>query len=295
MSNPKARDPARWLIRRAARKAPPALAERLEEEWLADLATRSGTFERLRLGVGCCWATQVIAREFAAPKVLAGSTTTGNETMTAYATHDFSFFSRRSATFVAIIALHVVLAYVLMTGLARGIVRIVAPPMIGGLIDPLPTKPTPPPPANPHFDPPKIDLGQIQVVINDPPTDDGGTIQATGPGPIVDLLPPQTPLRGVNRVLGGPGKAFPATGDFYPASAIREGVTGAAIVRTCVDARGRLTSDPTLDQSSGSASLDGGALKLARAGSGHYRPTTEDGQPVSSCYPFRVTFTLHDK
>jgi hypothetical protein len=56
---------------------------------------------------------------------------------------------------------------------------------------------------------------------------------------------------------------------------------------------GRLTGEPSVAQSSGSVRLDDGALKLARAGSGHYRATTEDGRAVDSCYPFRITFALN--
>jgi TonB family protein len=67
---------------------------------------------------------------------------------------------------------------------------------------------------------------------------------------------------------------------------------GAATVQVCVDARGRLTADPTVLQGTGSTRLDEGALKLARAGSGHYRASTADGQPVNSCYPFRIRFQL---
>jgi TonB family protein len=96
----------------------------------------------------------------------------------------------------------------------------------------------------------------------------------------------------VNRVMGGPGKNFPNTDDYYPPAMIRQGVTGSTTVRVCTDDRGRLTGDPTLVQTSGSAGLDQGALKLARAGSGHYRASTEDGRAVSSCYPFRVTFAM---
>jgi TonB family protein len=67
---------------------------------------------------------------------------------------------------------------------------------------------------------------------------------------------------------------------------------GNVTVQVCVDGKGRLTSDPTTLQSAGSPRLDEGALKLARAGSGHYRATTEDGQPVNSCYPLRIRFEL---
>ena len=60
---------AHRLIHRAARRAPDSLAERLEEEWLADLAEQHGQLSRLRFGLGCCWATHVIAREQGVAKV----------------------------------------------------------------------------------------------------------------------------------------------------------------------------------------------------------------------------------
>lgn len=40
--------------------------------------------------------------------------------------------------------------------------------------------------------------------------------------------------------------------------------------------------------------LDEGALRLAKAGPGHYGATTEGGRPVNSCYPFRIRFDLRN-
>src|SRR5215471_13974964 len=93
---------ARWLIQQAARTAPPSLSERLEEEWLADLQERRKPIDRLRLAVGCCWATRVIAYEHGGAKVPAAATatTTGSRTMTAYVQHQNPFFSPRSAAVV---------------------------------------------------------------------------------------------------------------------------------------------------------------------------------------------------
>ncbi|MDP9009455.1 MAG: TonB family protein [Pseudomonadota bacterium] len=101
-----------------------------------------------------------------------------------------------------------------------------------------------------------------------------------------------TPTHEVARVAGGPGAGFPDTADFYPSLSIHLGEEGISTVRVCVDPKGRLTSVPMTVKSSGNARLDEGALKLARAGSGHYRPTAEDGQLVNSCYPFGVRFQL---
>jgi TonB family protein len=123
------------------------------------------------------------------------------------------------------------------------------------------------------------------------PPDGGGEVIARTPpvGPtLVEVQPPHV----VSRVPGGPGIGFPATEDFYPSAAKRLEEQGIATVSVCVDAHGRLTSDPTTVQSSGNAKLDAGALQLAKAGSGHYRPSTEDGRPVDGCYSFRVRFQL---
>jgi TonB family protein len=93
-------------------------------------------------------------------------------------------------------------------------------------------------------------------------------------------------------LVGGPGTGFPETADFYPSPSISLGEEGMTTVNVCVDRKGRLTSEPTAMKGSGSVRLDEAALKLARAGSGHFRATTEDGQPVNSCYPFAVRFQL---
>ncbi len=99
--------------------------------------------------------------------------------------------------------------------------------------------------------------------------------------------PPLTPPAEVKRVLGQPGAGFPNTADFYPSQSIRLEEKGVATVRACVDAAGRLTAAPTIVQSTGKGRLDEAALKLARAGSGHYRATTENGQPVNLLLRFR--------
>jgi TonB family protein len=113
-----------------------------------------------------------------------------------------------------------------------------------------------------------------------------------------DPLPPEFPYSPppqptpVKRVPGGPGSGFPSTADFYPPLSRSVGETGVTAVQVCVDAHGRLTADPKIWESSGSARLDAGALALAMAGSGHYRSTTEDGQPVTACYRYRIRFAL---
>lgn len=85
---------------------------------------------------------------------------------------------------------------------------------------------------------------------------------------------------------------FPTTNDFYPSTSIYREEEGAATVEACIDGKGRRTSDPKIIESTRSPRLDEAALKLAKAGSGHYQATTEDGRPVDSCYAFRIRFSL---
>ncbi len=213
--------------------------------------------------------------------------------MAAYAQHDFSFLSRRTTAFVLIIGLHAVIIYGFASGLVPQVVKKVTLPMIA-IVTPVVPRPKDPPPrfTQPTLSQPPIDIDQPLVP---PVIDDDPPIRKDVTTDLVDAGPPQVPTglaKAVNRVLGGPGRAFPNTEDYYPPTQIRMGTTGIATVQVCTDEEGRLTAAPTLAQTSGSAGLDQGALRLAKAGSGHYRATMEDGRPVSSCYPFRIKFDM---
>ncbi|HKS90332.1 MAG TPA: energy transducer TonB [Tepidiformaceae bacterium] len=281
---------AQRLICHAARNAPPPLAERLEEEWLADLATRRGQVTRVLFGLGCCWATNVIAREHCALNVSAATAATGSTTMTTQVLPNLTFLPRHTTVLIAIVGLHVAIIYAFATGLAH---RLIEPqtPMIADVLRDIRKAPTPAPP--PTFNPShlKIDpMPEPQIIVD---VDRGEAIRDVVMPPIADPLRPQRPTPPpVKRVLGGPGKGFPATDDYYPAASIRLGEQGSAAIRVCVDPSGKLTAEPQVMKSSGSSRLDEGAIKLAKAGSGHYRATTENGTPVSSCYGYLITFNL---
>lgn len=280
---------ARWLIAIAAGSAPPALAERLEEEWLAALAERGGPVARLRLALGCCWATGVIAREHAGAAVFVATSPSGAKLLDALSRREPSFLPRRTAAFLVIVGVHVLVIGALAAGLAPTVIPHHDPGTTVDFTYEHPSAAPPPPVPRPNFSPPVIDMPPPAVPIDAVP-DDGAIRAITGEPPRVPPPPQPAPVR----IDGGPGAGFPATDDFYPAAARRLGEKGIATVRVCVDPQGRLSADPVIAQSSGSARLDDGALKLARSGSGHYRATTEDGRPVSACYAFRIRFQFRD-
>lgn len=282
---------ARYLVRCAARKAPPGLATRLEEEWLADLMTRRGALARVRFGLGCCWATRVIAREFGSAAVAAGSSASGQRLLVAYGGLDFSRFSRRTVALIVIVCLHVAVFYVYLTDFARPAAPISPRDITGEFLYQPPDVARPVPLPAPSFSTPtQVSLPKPDISLSFP-VDPNTTVVAPPSHAVPMPIPPPQEAR---LVLGGPGIGFPTTEDYYPAVSRRLGETGAAAVRVCVGPAGSLTSNPTILQSSGSAQLDAGALRLARAGSGHYRPSTENGRPVSACYAFRIKFQLED-
>lgn len=272
------------LIQHAARKAPAALSERLEEEWLADLEGRHGGFARLRFALGCLWATRVIALELAAPVRAAAATGTA----TLLDAPGAALFSRRTTVAALIGILHVLVIVGLASGIASEVLQPVSPPLVVDFMPKAPQHPAPPPPSAPAFKqfPPHL---PPPIRLNDATAGAGAITVATAEAP-----PPAAaaPHKQVARVSGGPGRGFPNTADYYPPPSIRLEEKGVASVQVCVDGAGRLTADPVIAQSSGSARLDAGALRLARAGSGHYLPSTEDGRAVSSCYAFGVRFEL---
>jgi len=283
-------DIARGSIRRAAHRAPPQLAARLEEEWLADLQTRRSPFARLVFAAGCRWAARTIALEFgtpvriAAPAAAAGPATLCERPRAPSGPPRFIFF-------LAIAGLHALVIHALASGMTPEVIEKLPPPLRAIFIEqPQPQPVATPTPIGPVLTVPPLVVPPPVIHINQP-TDEDHLLRVAAAVPQLSQ-PAPAGARTVRRVIGGPGAGFPNTEDFYPENLRRLGAQGAATVGVCVDAAGRLTASPTLRQSSGTAQFDASALRLARAGSGHYRATTEDGRAVSSCYPFRVRFQI---
>ena len=284
---------ARSLVHHAARRAPGALSERLREEWLADMSERTEGFSRLRFALGCLWATSIIAREHRGATVPAVSAAVAPASLGGYIQMGPAYSPRRTVTFILVASLHAAVLGGLMLGLTATYIKATPQKFQTVIID----KPRPPLEAptmakpditNAEIDlrpPPELRFEADPVIPRLVPEGD-----STGAG---TMAPPQDPPpHVVKRVQGAPGVGFPTASEYYPDPDIRRGRQGNAAVNVCVDARGWLTSSPSIIQSSGSATLDQAALRLAKAGSGHYQPSREDGRPVDSCYGFLIQFIL---
>ncbi|HXP64320.1 MAG TPA: TonB family protein [Steroidobacteraceae bacterium] len=286
---------SRSLLHHAARRVPKELSDRLREEWLADMSERPQGLSRLRFALGCHWATSIIAREHSRAAVPAVSAAVAPGNFGGYLQMGPVYSPRRTVTFILVASLHAAVFAGLMLGLAVNYNKPAPTKFQSFVIDKPRPRIDPPPLAKPNIENPVIDARRPRDVVieADPPVipvEPEGKSAGTFSRPIV---PPQGPAPlAVNRVQGAPGIDFPNASEFYPDIDIRRGREGNVAVTACVDAKGRLTSSPSILQSSGSASLDQAALRLAKAGSGHYRPTKEDGRPVESCYGFLIQFIL---
>jgi protein TonB len=210
--------------------------------------------------------------------------------MAAYAQiHDSSFLSRRAIVFFAIAGLHVLIGWMFASGLARQVFEQVAPPIQTDLIEEIEERDTPPPPPPPEFERPPVEVPPPEVSIDIPvDTANNTAITDVTDRPVPMAPPPPPPPRNVKKATMG--KNFPNSEDYYPAASKRLGETGATAVRVCIGPNGRLTEEPTVATSSGSARLDEGALKLAKAG--RYVAGSVDGSPTTDCISFRVKFEL---
>jgi hypothetical protein len=87
--------------------------------------------------------------------------------MAAYA-QDSSFFTRRGIVVVIIIALHVLVAWGLMSGLARKVVEVLAPPIEADIVEEVKQDDQPPPPPPPEMERPPVEV----LLLRSPSTDE---------------------------------------------------------------------------------------------------------------------------
>lgn len=87
---------ARRVIERSAGLAPPALAERLREEWMADMPDRRGAMSRLKFALGCYRAVFQIKRDCCPVSAPGSASPAGGRILVADAPYAMSPFPRRT-------------------------------------------------------------------------------------------------------------------------------------------------------------------------------------------------------
>src|SRR5258706_512048 len=149
--------------------------------------------------------------------------------------------SRRLIGLVVTVALHIVLIYALIHGLARKIVEIVIPPLETKIIEeikpPQPDKPPPPPPKLETPPPPFIPPPEVNIQM---PMQQAPTITAvapTPPPPVAAFVPtPPRPALSTAPVVNAASCDKPE----YPPAARRANETGTVLLNFLIDVNGKL-------------------------------------------------------
>ena len=207
---------------------------------------------------------------------------------------------RRLIGLVTILALHVVVIYALVHGLARKTVDVVHNPIEAKIVEevkappekppPLaPPKLTPPPPV--YIPPPQV---TIQAPVTPPPVAAVTTVKPAEPAPApapAGTGPPEAPPGPPRTVVRTPAVVDSKACEkpVYPSASIRANETGVVLLSFLVDVNG-IALESKVERSSGYRRLD----EAARAGLAlcKFKPATVDGKPERSWSRIEYEWTL---
>lgn len=203
---------------------------------------------------------------------------------------------RRVLGFSAITLFHLGLIYLLLSGLGRQVVDIVAAPLMARIIVP---KPPPPPPP-----PPRPQAVKHAVNVAPPPPFVPPSEVMVSPLPAPSAIQVTTAVKPTHVVKPTPAPPAPVIPDTdvseqaisglplqYPPTMVDFGVEGSADIACNVDTDGR-TSNCKVLTTTGDASFGNAALKHAIAA--HFRPATHNGTLVASRHRWHVVFKLSE-
>jgi protein TonB len=203
---------------------------------------------------------------------------------------------------IIVVIMHVLLAYALVSGLAKKVVDVIK--VTETKVVDAPPPPPPPPPKD--LPPPPKNLPPPPVYVPPPPVD----VPPPPPTPQITttaVLPPPAPERHAEPAPppAPPGPAPVARAAFvnaadpgcrpdFPAAALRAGVTGVSHIRFTIDAAGKVTNAEVLGSSGPTREhrLLDNAAKLALAGCPIKVGTDAQGRPIGTQTEVLYTWKL---
>lgn len=158
-------------------------------------------------------------------------------------------WGRHMPSILAVVALHLVLGWALVNGLARRVVEVIKAPIETKIIPevrkPPPDVPPPPPPKlsappPPYVPPPEINI-QLPQVMPPPTITSTTTRPPPGPQPIYRPAPPAPPAP-PKPAVRKEYKASYRVDPTYPRRALQQGITGHVVAWVHVAAAGTVTN-----------------------------------------------------
>lgn len=208
---------------------------------------------------------------------------------------DQTLSTRKVVSIALVIALHAVIGYAFVTGLAYNVVKKVARDLktfdVAEEAPPPPDKPPPPPPETKIEPPPVVappPIVQVAPTIAPPIV----SVPVAPPPVITPTAPPAPPPPAVSRKLeprGTPGEWV--TPEDYPSADLRAENQGTTGFTLSVGPDGKAT-DCRVTSSSGFPSLDQKACQMLIRRSRFKPQLGGDGQPMSASYSNRVRWQI---
>ncbi|AMP09174.1 tonB family C-terminal domain protein [Collimonas arenae] len=197
----------------------------------------------------------------------------------------------------AVILLHVLIIYALLTGLARKVVEVIQQPVETKIIEeikppppPPPDKPVPPPPKTVAPPPPFVPPPEVKVT---PPPQDNAIAAVTNVKPPSNELPTSVAQPSTTGQAGPAHTSAKVAGNCekpeYPRSSLRNEEEGSVTVKLTIGVDGNVI-DSAVEKSSGFKDLDRATLKAWSLC--HFTPAMADGQAVQSSTRMQYVWKL---
>ncbi len=212
--------------------------------------------------------------------------------------------SNRTVAIIIVALIHVLLGYVLVSGLAYNVVKKAAEDLKTFDVEdeppPPPEEPPPPPEDTALPPPPQVSAPPPLVRIESPapPIQTTPNIQPVIITPRADPVPPRPPAppapRKVQTAKARANLASYFSDDDYPPSALRNEESGRTAFRLSIGADGRVT-DCNVTSSSGSSALDATTCSLLKRRA-RYTPARDDnGNATTDTASGSITWRLPEE
>lgn len=202
----------------------------------------------------------------------------------------------------AVVLIHILLGWLLVTGLAQKFVKQIIEPIEAVQVKeeaPPPDEPPPPPPKEVEI-PPFVPPPDVQVQTDTPPPPNlavQNTVvpppQAyTPPAPAAPAAPPAPPAPTGPTSKAQPANAriFEVSEDDYPPSSLRAEEEGVTQVRVAINASGRVEACE-VTASSNFPKLDERTCKIAQS-RWRFKPALQNGTPVADTLTKRIRWQI---
>ena len=208
-----------------------------------------------------------------------------------------------------VLALHLILGWALLTGLAQRMIEVIKAPIETKIIEEVKPPPPPPPenlPPPPKFAPPPPSFVPPPEVNVNPPPSPAPTITTTTvapppapvtisppPAPAAPPAPPAPPRVAARPAIANVSACAPKSDD-YPAAALRAEATGTTKVRFTVGADGKMTAAEVVKSSGPSREhkqMD--RVALAKLSECNFRAgADENGKPVGASFEVEYVWKI---